>query len=398
MGSKSNIEWTDASWTPIRAMVATPDGPRFGWHCEHISEGCRNCYAESMNKRLGTGVEFKPGVLAHVNKFGEPRGEVSIFLDETMLLAPLRWKKPRRIFVCSMTDLFADFVPDAWIDRIFAVMALAPQHTFQLLTKRSKRMREHCSNKSFIGRVAHQVLEMKRHGVISAAIGDETIARLHFGEALPNLWLGVSAEDQTRADERIPDLLATPAAVRFVSAEPLLGPIDFTALDIGGDAEMNALRPSSYAEVWRDCWSPEATGEPLDECIEAFVDEGGVYPPTDTRPPGLDWIIVGGESGPGARPCWVPGVRTIVRQCQSAGVAVFVKQLGANVQDRNDAGFEGNDPHEWPDIDPATIEHDVNGFREDYQGAPCRTRLKDRKGGDMTEWPVDLRIREEPRR
>ena len=110
----------------------------------------------------------------------------------------------------------------------------------------------------------------------------------------------------------------------------------------------------------------------------------------------IDLIIVGGESGPGSRPCWTPAVRSVVRQCERAGVTVFVKQLGANVQDRNDAGFDGEEPNHWPDMDPADVEHDLTGYRDGYQGAPVRVHLRDRKGADMEEWPEDLRIRQLP--
>ena len=149
MGGKTGIEWTDSTWNPIRARCweIQNDGSgkeRVGWHCEHVSEGCRNCYAESINIRLGTGFEFKPGNLRGKPGFyGGSIDRPEIFLDEKMLLAPLRWKKPRMIFVNSMTDTFADFVPDTMIDKMFAVMALCPQHTFQVLTKRSARMRKY---------------------------------------------------------------------------------------------------------------------------------------------------------------------------------------------------------------------------------------------------------------
>ena len=139
MGDNSRIEWTDASWTAIRARCTGEGGKgRLGWHCEPVSEGCCHCYSEAMNVRLGTGHPFKPGVLAS--------GAVKLFLDENMLLQPLRWKKPRSIFVCSMTDLFADFVPDEWIDKKFSVMALTPHHTYQVLTKRVERMRQYCES------------------------------------------------------------------------------------------------------------------------------------------------------------------------------------------------------------------------------------------------------------
>jgi protein gp37 len=254
MGEKSKIEWTDATWNPIRARQTVPGvafKPKIGWHCEHVSEGCRNCYAETMNRRLGTGLDFKPG----------HRSDVEIFLDEKMLLAPLRWTKPRRIFVNSMTDTFAEFVKDEWLDRMFAVMALAARHTFQVLTKRPERMREFCTS----------------------------------GWPLPNVWLGVSAEDQATADERIPLLLETPAAVRFVSLEPLLGPIDLFHIEEPSGLTFNALSKK----------------------------EGISF-----RGRGLDWAIVGGESGPHARPMHPEWARDIRDQCAAAATPFFFKQWG----------------------------------------------------------------------
>jgi len=248
---KTAIEWTDSTWNPIRARRKTLDsfgrgGIKVGWHCEHVSEGCRFCYAEGINRRLGTGLDFKPG----------HRGDIEIFLDEKMLLAPLRWRKPRDIFVCSMTDLFADFVRDEWIDRMFAMMALCRQHRFQVLTKRPKRMRAHVQRPEF---------------------GNEVEI---FPWPLPNVWLGISAEDQANADERIPELLATPAAVRFVSLEPLLGPIDLGIM------------------------------------------RGGLMHPR------ISWVICGGESGPHARLMRPEWIRLIRDQCAAAGVPFFFKQWG----------------------------------------------------------------------
>src|SRR5258706_9709148 len=167
MGAKSDIEWTDASWTPIRAR--TPDG-KTGWHCEHASEECRFCYAEAFNRRLGTGLDFKPG----------HRKDIEIFLDSRMLLFPLQWKRPRKIFVCSMTDLFADFVPDDFIDQMFAVMALSPRHTFQVLTKRPLRMRDYLSDNN-------RTLHIARAG---AGLGDLWWGSWLKPWPLPNVWLG----------------------------------------------------------------------------------------------------------------------------------------------------------------------------------------------------------------
>lgn len=303
MADKSKIEWTDASWTPIRARNRASS--KVGWHCEHASPGCEHCYAESMNKRLGTGLAFKPG----------HRKDVELHLDEKMLLAPLRWEKPRAIFVCSMTDLFAEFVPDEWIDRIFAVMALCPQHRFQVLTKRSGRMRDYFVEPSVAERI-----DCDMGAIIASRVdplarrSDDLRARapsLDEAWPLPNVWLGVSVEDQRRADERIPDLLATAAALRFLSCEPLLGPVDLDHVKFfdretkGGGSEAgweSALNGRRF-NIWLD---GDLVGEPK-----------------------IDWVIAGGESGPGARgstqevEAWMRSLRD---QCSVAGVSFFGKQ------------------------------------------------------------------------
>lgn len=176
MSEHSTIEWTDSTWSPIRARLKEKIGRKakgsLGWHCEHASEGCRNCYAEGFNRRLGTGLDFKPG----------HRDDVEIFLDEEMLLAPLRWKKPKIIFVCSMTDAFASFVRDEWLDRMFAVMALCPQHTFQVLTKRAERMREYinqCLNK--VGRPLVAIFLSKLSTTRNSKGSAETTSNYSFG-------------------------------------------------------------------------------------------------------------------------------------------------------------------------------------------------------------------------
>jgi protein gp37 len=298
MAEHSKTEWTDSTWNPIRARnLATG---KIGWHCEHVSEGCRNCYAESMNKRLGTGLDFKPG----------HRKDIEIFLDEKMLLAPLRWKKPRIIFVNSMSDTFADFVTDEMIDRTFAVMALCPQHKFQVLTKRAGRMRSYCE-----GLVQNRLRDavepgtwpLTRHHTDAwldpgASIEHRALYHAKFVTLpLRNVWLGVSAEDQATADERIPLLLETPAAVRFVSLEPLLGAIDLTHVrhQLAGQSFMvaNALHAA----------------DSLNKGIP------------QTR---LDWVIVGGESGTHARPMHPQWARDLRDQCAAAGVPFFFKQWG----------------------------------------------------------------------
>ena len=284
MADKTKIEWTDATWTPIRARLLS-EPAKVGWHCVHKSPGCANCYSETMNKRLGTGLAFKPG----------HERDVEMFLDDDMLLAPLRWRAPRRVFVCSMTDLFADFVTDEWIDRMFAVMALCPQHTFQVLTKRPARMRAYIARLSAEGqtRWAADILSdaaydmgIDEDSAIAVANWINGFSRWQHAPAddnpldgsvprwpLPNVWLGTSVEDQMRADERLPDLRETPAAVRFISFEPLLG------------------------------------------AVEADLT-------------GIHWAIVGGESGPGARPMHSDSARSLRDQCAAAGVAFFFKQWG----------------------------------------------------------------------
>jgi protein gp37 len=315
MADRTAIEWTDATWTPVRARSweIQSDGSgkeRIGWHCEHVSEGCRNCYAERINQRLGTGYAYKPGTLRGKPGYaGGGTDRPELFLDETMLLAPLRWKKPRMIFVCSMSDLFADFVPDAWIDKVFAVMALSPQHTFQVLTKRPERMREYLSypmtNKRVGGALAELSDMLDRQGVKNVHPG-------WFFERPPlrpmppfdNVWLGTSIEDQTTADARVPLLLATPAALRFVSAEPLLGPIELTEISYA----FGSLRIS----IPREPAPPTAMLSQDDTIGTAVAAMGGSVTPNND---GLDWVIVGGESGPHARPMHPDWVRALRDQC-----------------------------------------------------------------------------------
>lgn len=307
MADRSKIEWTDASWNPIRALLPHPDGPKIGWHCEHASDGCRFCYAEAMNKRLGTRLAFKPGV----------RDRIEIMLDEDMLLKPLKWKRPRMVFVCSMTDLFADFVPDDWIDRMFAVMALCPQHTFQILTKRPARMREYLSTAPDAGSDRACDIYIAAQGIALAQKLNRGIGQWPYD----NVWLGVSAERQAEADQRIPDLLATPAAVRFVSLEPLLGPIDLERLHLrvtdartGKLVDINNPFNAFRGQTWTTLISGPHAGK-------RFYSGGSSYGR-------LDWVIVGGESGPEARPMHPDWARSLRDQCTTAGVPLFFKQWG----------------------------------------------------------------------
>ncbi len=287
MADNTTIEWTDATWNPIGG-------------CTRVDEGCRNCYAEVMAARFSGPGQWAEG-LAKMVKLPDGRTDHrwtgKMVLHEKALDRPLRWRKPRRIFVNSTSDLFHENVPDDWIDRVFAVMALAVQHTFQVLTKRPDRARAYLEDL----RRPHREREIKDAGrKAGALVGDMGwIGRRITALPLPNVWLGTSISDQASADARIPHLLATPAAVRFVSAEPLLGPVDLTA-----------VKHPQYSEV----------------CALSGYLGNGMYGEYGPR---LDWVIGGGESGPGARvwPGFADAARSLRDQCQAAGVPFFMKQM-----------------------------------------------------------------------
>ena len=334
MSDKTGIAWTDATWNPIRG-------------CSRVSEGCRNCYAESVAARFsGAGLPYEG-----LTRDGKWTGEVRVI--ERHFLDPLRWSRPRRIFVNSMSDLFHANVTDETIDRVFAVMALAPRHTFQVLTKRPERMRAYLRHRHTNERTARaSVLFVPNAALTAKGIEPDLQQDAMAGWAkwpLSNVWLGVSVEDQATADARVPLLLQTPAAVRFISYEPALGPVRFDRLTVRDEMEMDCLRGSAWATVQHAALPPWAAGQHIDQ------------------------IIVGGESGPGARPCDVAWIRSTRDQCKAAGVACFVKQLGAK-------SCDGEEP-----------DHDPNGADE-----PRWLRLNDRAGADPAEWPEDLRVREFP--
>jgi protein gp37 len=266
--TKTKIEWTDEVWNPVTG-------------CTKVSPGCDNCYAERLTERF-----HGPGSFAEVK------------LHEDKLDAPLRWRRPRMVFVNSMSDLFHDSIPNGFIAAVFAVMAGSPSHTFQVLTKRHGRMRSLFASEVFhdlmVGAARKMYYEMKL-----PLPGD-----MSWVWPLPNVWLGVSVEDQKRADLRIPALLATPAAVRFLSCEPLLGPVDLSRY-VSGDC------PECGQDI-----TTEACGT---------VHADMACDPTAT---GLQWVIAGGESGPGARPMHPGWAQTLRDQCQAAGVPYFFKQWG----------------------------------------------------------------------
>lgn len=231
----SKIEWTDKTWNPVTG-------------CDKVSQGCKHCYAERIAGRMWATQYSR-------NPDGTPRKFTDVRCHADRLNQPHTWRNPAMVFVNSMSDLFHEDVPDSFIGEVWSKMLETPRHTYQVLTKRPERMRDI---------VTRLVAECRRKGLREAT----------------NIWLGVSVEDQTAANKRIPPLLQTPAAVRFISAEPLLGPVVFA-----------------------------------DACNDWLED-------------GIHWVIVGGESGPGARPMSSEWARLIREQCQAAGVAFFFKQWG----------------------------------------------------------------------
>lgn len=290
--TKSGIEWTDRSdWNPMRG-------------CTRVSEGCRNCYAERIAGRFSAPGQPFHGFATQTESGARWTGRVELIPERLDL--PLRWRKPSRIFTNSAFDLFHESVPDEWIDQVFAVMALAQHHTFQVLTKRAARMRAYMTTPRTV-----EGASWDRWTQVAMGIG-YSVRRGYAGSGgvaarpLPNIWLGVSAEDQKRADERIPHLLATPAAVRWVSAEPLLGPVALHHIpDRLGESSchVNAL---TGARWYPGCGSVSSQTHPG---------------------PRLDWVVAGGESGPGARPMHPAWARSLRDQCAAAGVAFFMKQM-----------------------------------------------------------------------
>jgi protein gp37 len=285
MGDRTKISWTDTTWNPVRG-------------CSRVSEGCRHCYAERVAVRFsGKGRAYEG--LVRIGKQSRgigargPMRRVPIGWNGVVRLVPerladpLKWKRPRRIFVNSMSDLFHEALDTAVIDQVLAVMLLAPHHTFQVLTKRADRMHAYLSDPALYQRVLRAADEIRRDRPQLSQIAISNPATV----PPPWIWWGVSVENQAAADERIPELLATPAAVRFLSCEPLLGPLALDGSTGGHD----------------------------------FLGDH-----TDRDEDGLDWIISGCESGPDARWCDNDWLRSLRDQCASAGVAFFLKQASAH--------------------------------------------------------------------
>jgi protein gp37 len=281
MSALTWIQWTDRTWNPVTG-------------CTKVSPGCKNCYAEAVAERFWA-TQYPKNADGSARKFTDVRCHPER-LDE-----PLRWRKPARVFVNSMSDLFHEDVPERFIGEVFATMCHpdCEKHTFQVLTKRPKRMHDFCAKLTW-GKTDNG----KPWGWIPP---DNCVG---VSWPFPNVHLGVSIENPEEAEWRIGWLQRTPAVVRFLSIEPLLERVDLDPV------------------LLRD----------------------------------IDWVIVGGESGPRARPCNIEWIESILLQCRAAHVPIFVKQLGAKT--------------DWSE----------NGW----------SRLNDRHGGDPAEWPEHLRVREFP--
>ncbi len=283
MSDKSGIGWTDATWNPTTG-------------CTKVSPGCKNCYAKHQAwPRLAA---METGVYS-----GRVFEDVQVHPER--LDQPLRWTRPRMIFVNSMSDLFHEDIPDKFIQKVFTVMALADKHIFQVLTKRPLRMLDFMRRFEYLG--SHQITEMK-------FVDPKTLKLRGRPWPLPNVWLGTSVENQETADERIPLLLETPAAVRWLSCEPLLDAVSLEMIENNGDLHDRATRGS----YWR----------PLD----------GNFKDSAT----IDWVVVGGESGPKARPMKEGWAQNIMLECRDANVPFFMKQ--------------GSQTPEWPHY------HDIESF------------------------------------
>jgi protein gp37 len=290
--------------------------------CSIVSPGCTNCYAMKMAARIeamGNQPRYA-GTTRKVNGNAIWTGKLAQ-APESALLAPLKRKIPTVYFVNSMGDLFHEDCPDEDIDLVLAVAAMCSQHTLQILTKRATRMRVYMRTPHRKQLIAERVMDVsnmlaKDAGWKARIKLDDFSARFTGSGPFKNIWLGVSAERQQEANERIPELLATPAAVRFISAEPLLGPIDLSSL-ISADGEY-IFDATSGQSGWRDgeTWEPSGCG------------------------PKLDWVIVGGESGPGARPMHSAWARSLRDQCAAAGMPFFFKQWGEYGRVGDQAGVD----------------------------------------------------------
>jgi protein gp37 len=298
LGDKTTIAWTDATWNPIRG-------------CTRVSPGCVNCYAEVVAARFsGPGQPYE-GLATRVN--GHTRWTNRVRFIPEHLADPLRWQRPRRIFVNSMSDLFHEHLTAETVAQVWAVMALAPQHIYQILTKRPQRMYKTLTMRGFYQQVLQHADRLRgefpRKQLLRVPVSDPTKFPYR------HVWLGTSVEDQQRADERIPWLVKTPAAVRFLSCEPLLGPINL------------------HRYLWQGYHYDTAYGREWDV----------------TSRDDLHWVIVGGESGRGYREMDLAWAQSLQEQCSEMGVPFFFKQDSALRSGQGEAAL-GRIYHEFPEL------------------------------------------------
>lgn len=339
MGEKSAIQWTEATWTIVQG-------------CDPVSQGCVDCYVVPLLWRMQHNPDSKiadpiQGVIEkHVNRAGESilRFTGKVVCRDDRLDWPLKWKRPRMIFVPSHGDIFHKKVPDTFLDRIFEMMERADWHTYQVLTKRSKRMRDYVN-----ARYAHRA------------------------GAFPHMWFGVSCEDQPNLDERAPDLIDTNCKVRFISREPGLGAVELDLredhCDLCGGTGILARWPKGKCHICGGRGTVTIYGKPRRDGYRT-----------------IDWLIDGGESGDDARPFDLDASRHLERQCVGGGIVYFRKQLGRRPFER--------EPSRWPNGYPhgnRSVSLMPDGFGRYYV-----TGLKHKQGGDPSEWPEDLRRREFP--
>ena len=360
MADKTGIARTDSTWQVTSG-------------CRECSPGCVNCYATRQAHRMGGNPNAKIRARYHsltVVRSNAPRwtGEVRELVDQ--LAVPLRWREPRRVFVDSLSDLFQDGVSPEFIAAVFGVMAACPRHTFHVLTKRPERMRQ------WIEAMGAHPLEIAEAAIEALGFGSRNALAVYDGAwmdrswswPLANVWLGASIEDQARAEERIPHLLAIPAAVRFLSCEPLLEPVRLDRLRTRSGEEWDALR-----------------GE---RCVDARVARGGQAVGHMIATRRVDWVIVGGESGPRARPFDLEWAHRLLAQGQDAGVPCFAKQTG----DDPTCGRCGDSGVTYA------------AFKDDAIDCPtCEGRAQDGRlvipghhGADPMRWPRWMRVRQFP--
>jgi protein gp37 len=339
----SKIEWCDHTFNP--------------WiGCTKVSPGCANCYAEGESKRRGWAQWGK----------GKERHRTSANYWKQPLLWNGKARSPsaprQRVFCASLADWLDDEVPIEWLIDLLALIHSTPNLDWLLLTKRLENWVDRmCRAFEHVGVPKTYEQNEGVYALLEGWLSEGPASRIP-----ENVWVGVSVEDQIRADERIPLLLDIPVKIRFLSCEPLLGPVDLTHI-AGYTLDGDESNPGYLHSLTGTCYHPLTCR---------------VEPRRDDENPAIDWVIVGGESGAGARPCNVSWIREIILQCKRADVPVFVKQLGTLPLDTDD-----HFNYRWPE------ETD----RRECSKKECYARLKDRKGGDPSEWPADLRLREFPK-